>query len=90
MVPLWWATAVVISACEFDCNTNLCGDSNVTLVNYTFYFWTHGSSGHSMKQPTTVPTIDLRGRGITSIAVGGLNCTNWPASVGSGEFVLQC
>jgi hypothetical protein len=90
MVPLWWATTVVISACEFDCNSNLCGDnSNVTLVNYTFYYWTHDSSGLGVKQPTTVLTIDLRGRGITSIAVGGFNCANWPGGA-FGELIIPC
>jgi hypothetical protein len=89
MVPLWWACAVIISACEFHCNSNLCGDnSNVTIISYTFNYWTQAgvnSVHNAARVSITRPTIDLTGRGITSIAVGGLSCSNWPSSTNNGQ-----
>jgi hypothetical protein len=108
MVHLWWVFAATLSACEFDCHSNLCGDNSmVPIVNYTFYGWEQGDfpegptgtdyweTASLVRTPWVLPTLNLTGRGITSIAVGGFDCsTNWTASEGANmqrkrRFVIR-
>jgi hypothetical protein len=97
MAHFWWALAAALSACEFDCHSNLCGDNSmVQIINYTFYVWTEGffpkgpsgtefwETASLVRTPWVQPTLNLSGRGITSIAMDGFNCsTNWTVSAGA-------
>ena len=97
MAHFWWVLAAALSACEFDCNSNLCGDNSmVQIINYTFHNWTEGffpkgpigteywETASIVRTPWVLPTLNLSGRGITSIAMDGFNCsTNWTISAGA-------
>jgi hypothetical protein len=88
MAPVWLVFVAALSACEFDCHSNLCGDnSTIPIVNYTFYTWTLVNTPQdpagSVRTPLILATLDLSGRGITSIAVDGFTCSNWTVSGGA-------
>jgi hypothetical protein len=83
-------TTAVTASCEFNCNANapvqnLCGDnSSVQSINHTFVTvtflpsvpWPDGRVPVIQQPGRSVLTANLSGRGITSIAPGGLGCLN--------------
>jgi hypothetical protein len=83
-------TTAVTASCEFNCNANapvqnLCGDnSSVQIINHTFVTvtflpsvpWPDGRVPVIQQPGRSVLTANLSGRGITSIAPGGLGCLN--------------
>jgi hypothetical protein len=73
MLAACWAAcwAATISVCEFSCTNNRCGDNATVqslLINHTFV------SALTRQPGVSVLAVNLSGRGITSVAPGGLSC----------------
>eukprot|EP00040_Diaphanoeca_grandis_P035381 m.222329 g.222329 ORF g.222329 m.222329 type:complete len:1028 (+) comp33371_c0_seq5:262-3345(+) len=82
-----------LSACIFDCHTNVCGGGRAVEYTDTIFTFPYLSSKDFITEINTsvLRTLDLSDRGISAIAEGGLECyfenMSVPNYVNSSEFM---